>query len=533
MLMWMCCQYSNAARQSMDHIFAKWSDTPSKILLDKGRESIYQGKIRDALVQYSVVANRFYQDDATIEEREYAARALNNIGYIYIYYYYDYQKAYSYLNQAKKIAVENHFDTTLAYVFLNLGNLYVTLSDAEPSGKYFTHKPSELYHEAFNYALKAKKWDILQVIYSNLLLDAYLKQNLKEISPERQQFKQLRLPRNTVLWQYNLSIEQVIVAINKHQYKLALNLLQKARESINTSDTPERYEYTVIGLETQIYDILHDTKRLMAKFRELDELLKKYGIKDLKVEYYKQLFSYYSQTNQRDSANHYEIKYIKAKDALITESRLQMASEMHFLSELQDANDKVRLLAAKQRQQQIIIWLCIILGTGAVTSAIYFVRKNRELRRKQQALYEKMQESLHRDKENNQAKYLNSKLDAQDKKRIFEKIQAVMEDINLICSPDFSLRLLAEHVDKPYAEVSQVINEMAGKNFNAYLGECRVKEACRRLSDIAQYGHLTIEAISASVGFKSRTNFVAIFKKVTGLTPSEYQRTAKLQNATK
>jgi dihydrofolate synthase/folylpolyglutamate synthase len=37
----------------------------------------------------------------------------------------------------------------------------------------------------------------------------------------------------------------------------------------------------------------------------------------------------------------------------------------------------------------------------------------------------------------------------------------------------------------------------------------------------------TIEAIAQSVGFKSRTSFVALFKKLTGLTPSAYQKMAR------
>lgn len=38
------------------------------------------------------------------------------------------------------------------------------------------------------------------------------------------------------------------------------------------------------------------------------------------------------------------------------------------------------------------------------------------------------------------------------------------------------------------------------------------------------YGGLTIEAIGQSLGFKSRTNFTAIFKRFTGMTPAAYQR---------
>jgi AraC-like DNA-binding protein len=47
------------------------------------------------------------------------------------------------------------------------------------------------------------------------------------------------------------------------------------------------------------------------------------------------------------------------------------------------------------------------------------------------------------------------------------------------------------------------------------------------MNDIENYGNYTIEAISASLGFKSRTTFVNSFKRETGLTPSEFQLLAR------
>lgn len=530
-LAWMCCICSSAARQNMNKMFTKWSNTPSETLLDKAREAVHQGNRQEALLLYSTVANRYYQEDAPSSEQEHAARAMNNIGYIYFYFYYDYLKAYSYLKQSQKISEEKKFEKNLSYVYLNLANLFFTLSEVQPTEKYFAKKPLQYYRKAFRCAMKSKEWNVLQIIYSNMLFTAFSEQNMNEIQEERHLYNNLQIPAHTPLSQYNKWTEKSIMAYFDHNYKVVLDCLQKAKQSVDTPDTPERYVLTAIGMEILTYELLNDNNAVKKKFQEMTQLVNNYDIKDLKVQHFKQMFDYYSQKNIRDSASRYEILYFKAKDALVTESRLHAAGEMHFLSELQDANDKVRILAAQHRQQQIIMLLCVILVAVSALSAVYFIRKNRELRRKQQALYEKMQEKLHREDESRQVKYLNSKLGEEDKKEIFGMIQKVMADTALICSPDFSLRLLAEQVDKPYAEVSQVINEMAGKNFNAFLGECRVKEACRRLSNISQYGHLTIEAISASVGFKSRTNFVAIFKKVTGLTPSEYQRTAKLQNA--
>ena len=49
----------------------------------------------------------------------------------------------------------------------------------------------------------------------------------------------------------------------------------------------------------------------------------------------------------------------------------------------------------------------------------------------------------------------------------------------------------------------------------------------KRMKDIATYGNYSIQGISESVGFKSASNFIAAFKKTTGMTPSLYQKLSK------
>jgi AraC-like DNA-binding protein len=102
-----------------------------------------------------------------------------------------------------------------------------------------------------------------------------------------------------------------------------------------------------------------------------------------------------------------------------------------------------------------------------------------------------------------------------------------MDNSDEIFSPDFSLERLAMLSGSKYKYVSQVINEHYQQNFNNFLNSYRIKEACKRMGDVEGYGNYTIEAISESVGFKSRSTFVASFKRITGLTPSQYQRMAK------
>lgn len=121
-------------------------------------------------------------------------------------------------------------------------------------------------------------------------------------------------------------------------------------------------------------------------------------------------------------------------------------------------------------------------------------------------------------------KYQSSTLDEDDKVVITERIFKFFEDSEEYLSTDFNLNKLADLVGSNYKNVSQVINENFKKNFNTLLNEYRIKEACRRMGDLARYGNYTIEAIGESVGFGSRSTFISTFKKITGLTPSEYQR---------
>ncbi|MCM1311820.1 MAG: helix-turn-helix domain-containing protein [Bacteroides sp.] len=126
-------------------------------------------------------------------------------------------------------------------------------------------------------------------------------------------------------------------------------------------------------------------------------------------------------------------------------------------------------------------------------------------------------------------KYQNNRMDDEKKAVIARQILDIMENVEQICRQEMSLNYLAELIGFNYKDVSQVINETFNCNFNVLLNGYRIKEACRRLSNRKQYGNLTIEAVCESVGFKSRSTFISTFKKVTGLTPSEFLSSVREQ----
>lgn len=75
--------------------------------------------------------------------------------------------------------------------------------------------------------------------------------------------------------------------------------------------------------------------------------------------------------------------------------------------------------------------------------------------------------------------------------------------------------------------VSQTVNEIFRCNFSTYVNQVRIREAMRRLGNNPKYAYYSIEGIAESVGFKSRSGFTAWFKRIAGLSPSEYRRMAQ------
>ena len=84
-----------------------------------------------------------------------------------------------------------------------------------------------------------------------------------------------------------------------------------------------------------------------------------------------------------------------------------------------------------------------------------------------------------------------------------------------------SLRQLAQQLGLSANQLSLVINEGQGKNFNHFVNHYRVEEF-KQLAKDPSRSHLTIVGLAFECGFNSKTVFNTYFKQHTGLTPSAF-----------
>jgi AraC-like DNA-binding protein len=110
---------------------------------------------------------------------------------------------------------------------------------------------------------------------------------------------------------------------------------------------------------------------------------------------------------------------------------------------------------------------------------------------------------------------------------IARKVIEAMEREKLYQEPELTLQQLSSKLDFPYYLVSQAINEGMKKSFYDVINGYRIEEAKRLLLDPKNINY-TVLSVGFEAGFNSKTTFNTVFKKFTGLTPTEYRDRQKM-----
>ncbi len=521
-------QYNSMARYSTDELMRRGQD----YLQNKGWAD-------SAMVCYTIVANRAQHTGLDSKEMYQIARALNNIGYIYAAYYYDYQKAYENVKRSMEISRQYGFDNNLAYAYINMASI-IDNRNRLISDEVLSTEVLDNTRLAFDVAVKAREWNVAVTSVYNMLDMINDKADFTLITPDLARFKNLQLTDSVEMWQCTRMFCQATEAFQAGNYPQALNyydqMLLKAQEV-----TTNRQQCIIEAMQQKaaVLAVMHRYEEAISCLQQVKQIAINHGMQSELIDNYKAMAQVYVGMGNRQMAEQLDYKYLKARDEFIHKSHAQMLEKSRFLDEMRRVNDQVAQIQAKHERAHQLLLMVSVIAAIILIALVLLVRSNIKQRNYIRHLYEKnvllldvragaapAVELPAKGHDETPPKYQNQ-LDQQSKERLYESIKRVMDDMAIICKPDFSLQHLATLVGSNYKYVSQVVNERYGKSFKQVLNEQRVREACIILNDPNQSAHLTIEAIAANLGFNSRSNFTVTFKRITGISPSDFMKMAK------
>jgi len=128
-----------------------------------------------------------------------------------------------------------------------------------------------------------------------------------------------------------------------------------------------------------------------------------------------------------------------------------------------------------------------------------------------------------------QEKSSPSDRDEKDKQTI-KKIEAHMVNNEPYLDANLSMDKLSNQMNIDARELSLFINHTLNKHFFDFVNEYRVNKAKEMLRD-PNHKEVTVLEILYTVGFNSKSSFNTVFKKFSGMTPTQFREKSLLSSA--
>ncbi|WP_185957611.1 helix-turn-helix domain-containing protein [Saccharicrinis carchari] len=116
-------------------------------------------------------------------------------------------------------------------------------------------------------------------------------------------------------------------------------------------------------------------------------------------------------------------------------------------------------------------------------------------------------------------KYKNSGIGKDNATKLYKKLLNILVEEKPYLDPKLSLSGLAQLLEISPNQLSQIINQEAQVNFHDFINNYRVEEFIHKANKNKKFSLL---ALALDSGFNSKSSFNNIFKKLKGLTPSQY-----------
>jgi len=109
-----------------------------------------------------------------------------------------------------------------------------------------------------------------------------------------------------------------------------------------------------------------------------------------------------------------------------------------------------------------------------------------------------------------------------------QRLIETMEKDKPYLNPQLTLDTLAREIDIHRNTLSMLINRYCGSNYNDFINRYRIEEAKRIIdTSIKKRAFYKMWRIGAEAGFRSKSTFYRVFKRVVGCPPIKYKSRIK------
>ena len=108
---------------------------------------------------------------------------------------------------------------------------------------------------------------------------------------------------------------------------------------------------------------------------------------------------------------------------------------------------------------------------------------------------------------------------SEDDRQLLAVLDAIMDETRLFSDNNLTLVRVARRMRLPARQVSNAVNRCTGDNFSRYMNGFRIRYAQKLLRDT----DLPVTEIMLEAGFVSKSSFNGEFRRIAGLTPSQYR----------
>ncbi len=548
----LCCQ---AADGGFDALYRRYRSRPMPELKQLGQELLSRNSTDSALAIYTIMSNR-YETDRKPEDRVYAVEARNSLG-VLAFLNSNYASAYSHFVTAvemdgRKDAAGNQ----------NLSAIYLYYGDSKRAygllRQVFDEAVSEVHYQWASTAL-------INILTSRLDSDVVHPDSLADLI--RRYNSRVPQTDDNPAWELAGCLSRAALFRMKHNWPGAVSEYKKALTASRRMLMPLRSDFaSYLGLgETYREAGMNDSA--VYYMRKGEEIARRHGYTELLITACSALSDLYAAAGDRRMADEYRHKKLELNDSVFNTREFGKIRDLEMFHQADRFEKRIAVLQVeeKMRTRMLVIVSVALLVVIALCVRIFI--QNRSLKRKNRNLYERTVAAIRAEEGRDRAildKRISEKTDSEGRvgdieavgksgtsesatgethvqsdsdsgsvlvdmrrRRLEARVLEVMSDEKSFCREGFTIKDLAEMCGSNQKYVSQVLNERLQTSFTQLLNERRVAVACRRFVDFENYGHLTIEAIVAELGFRSRSTFSKTFKRITGLSPSEFQRMAR------